>query len=60
MYIIYHGELNFDISKIQLGSVHLLSHVQLFATPWTAGLPVHHQRLECWGPLMDQDLAVRR
>ena len=25
------------------GSVQLLSHVQLFATPWTAGLPVHHQ-----------------
>ena len=30
-------------------SVHSLSHVQLFATPWTAaqpGLPVHHQLLE--------------
>ena len=36
MYIIYHGELKFDISKIQLGSVQLLSCVQLFATPWTA------------------------
>ena len=36
MYIIYHGELKWDISKIQLGSVQLLSCVQLFATPWTA------------------------
>ena len=28
----------------QLSSVHLLSHVRLFATPWTAArLPVHHQ-----------------
>ena len=24
-------------------SVQLLSHVQLFATPWMPGLPVHHQ-----------------
>ena len=26
-----------------ISSVQSLSHVQLFATPWTAALPVHHQ-----------------
>ena len=26
-----------------ISSVQLLSRVRLFATPWTAGLPVHHQ-----------------
>ena len=34
---------------VQCSSVQSLSHVQLFATPWTAaqpGLPVHHQLLE--------------
>ena len=34
----------------KFSSVQLLSHVQLFATPWTAcstpGFPVHHQLLE--------------
>ena len=33
-------------SGIELSSVQSLSHVRLFATPWTAGLPVHHQLLE--------------
>ena len=27
----------------QFSSVQLLSHVRCFATPWTAGLPIHHQ-----------------
>ena len=27
----------------QFSSVQSLSHVQLFAVPWTAGFPVHHQ-----------------
>ena len=27
----------------QFSSVQLLSHVRFFATPWTAGFPVHHQ-----------------
>ena len=31
---------------IELPSVQLLSRVQLFATPWTPGFPVHHQLLE--------------
>ena len=29
-----------------LSSVQLLSHVRLFAIPWTLGLPVHHQLLK--------------
>ena len=35
--------------NLQFSSVQSLSHVRLFATPWTAaqpGLPVHHQLLE--------------
>ena len=32
-----------DGLHIGISSVQLLSHVRLFATPWTAGLPVHHQ-----------------
>ena len=28
---------------IYISSVQSLSHVRLFATPWTAALPVHHQ-----------------
>ena len=34
--------------EVQFSSVQSLSHVWLFATPWTAapGLPVHHQLLE--------------
>ena len=34
----------------QFSSVQLLSHVRLFATPWTAalpGLPIHHQLPGC-------------
>ena len=38
---------SYIISSVQFSSVQSLSHVWLFATPWTAcsmpGLPVHHQ-----------------
>jgi len=32
-----------SIDIYQFSSVQLLSHVRLFVTPWTPGLPVHHQ-----------------
>ena len=38
-----------NLPILQFSSVQSLSHVRLFATPWTAaqpGLPVHHQLLE--------------
>ena len=31
------------IGTVQFSSLLLLSHVWLFVTPWTTGLPVHHQ-----------------
>ena len=36
--------LSWSVSSVQFSSVQPLSHIQLFATPWTAAhLPVHHQ-----------------
>ena len=42
---LFSSSLNFSIS-VQFSSVHLLSHVRIFATPMNCsmpGLPVHHQ-----------------
>ena len=43
-----HGIARVGYDWSDFSSVQLLSHVQLFVTPWTAmpGLPVHHQLLE--------------
>ena len=37
------GTLGLYSAVWQFSSVQSLSHVQLFAVPWTAGFPVHHQ-----------------
>ena len=35
--------LVYSCSSVQFSTVQSLSHVRLFATPWTPGPPVHHQ-----------------
>ena len=37
------GTLGLYSAVWQFSSAQLLSHIQLFVMPWTAGFPVHHQ-----------------